>query len=70
MGDGDTSQIDGGGELVPGLGTVDYEALTVARVLPRLVDLSPGELCRVKDFERRHGNRRPVLDAIEQALVA
>ena len=57
-------------ELVPGLGTVDYESLTVARVLPRLADLSPGELRRVKDFERRHGNRQPVLEAIEQALAA
>jgi hypothetical protein len=57
-------------ELLPGLATIEYEQLTVARVLPRLADLSPGQLRRVLDFERRHGNRQPVLEAIERALAA
>jgi hypothetical protein len=57
-------------EIVPGLPSYDYERLTVARVLPRLADLNPSQLRRVLDFERRHGNRQPVLDAIEQALAA
>ncbi len=57
-------------ELVPGLATVDYEQLTVARVLPKLKELSPAQLRRVQDYERRHGNRQPVLDAIEHALAA
>jgi hypothetical protein len=57
-------------ELVPGLPLDDYKHLTVARVLPRLAEMSPSQLRRVLDFERHHGNRKPVLDAIEQALTA
>jgi hypothetical protein len=57
-------------EVVPGLPLDDYKQLTVARVLPRIADLNPAQLHRLLDYERRHGNRRPVLDAIEQALAA
>jgi len=57
-------------ELVPGLPLDDYKHLTVARVLPRLEQMSPSQLRRVLDFERHHGNRQPVLDAIEHALTA
>jgi hypothetical protein len=56
-----------------GIGTVNvlvpgYEGLTVAKVLPRLAALSRPQLQRLADYERRHMNRKPVLDAIERLL--
>jgi hypothetical protein len=57
-------------ELVPGLPLEDYKQLTVARVLPRIAQMSPSQLRLVLDFERHHGNRQPVLDAIQHALTA
>jgi hypothetical protein len=45
-----------------------YEELTVAQVTLRLAGLTPAELRRVHDFERRHANRKSVLDAIDRAL--
>jgi hypothetical protein len=47
----------------------DYDELTVARVLPRLERLTLSQLRRLQDYERRHANRRPVLDAIERLLA-
>ena len=46
-----------------------YDELTVAQVTPKLAGLTPAQLRRVRDFERRHGNRKSVLDAIEKALA-
>jgi polyhydroxyalkanoate synthesis regulator phasin len=46
----------------------DYEDLTVAQVMPRLTELTPSQLRQVRDFERRHANRKSVLAAIEKAL--
>ena len=45
-----------------------YDDLTAAQVAPRLNELTPAELRRVRDYERRHANRKSVLDAIEKAL--
>jgi hypothetical protein len=68
--DSEQASVVAADELVPGLPLDDYKHLTVAHVLPKLRQMTPAQLRRVLDFERRHGNRRPVLDAIEQALTA
>ncbi|MBV9806031.1 MAG: hypothetical protein JO286_02550 [Solirubrobacterales bacterium] len=45
-----------------------YDELTAAQVQGRLVGLSPAELRRVRDYERRHVNRKSVLAAIDKHL--
>jgi polyhydroxyalkanoate synthesis regulator phasin len=45
-----------------------YEELTVAEVKTRLGSLTPAELRKVRDYERRHGRRKGVLNAIESKL--
>lgn len=55
----------GTGESVPIRG---YDDLTAAQVQVRLGDLSPAELRKVRDYERRRANRKSVLAAIEKAL--
>ena len=47
---------------------LSYDELTVAQVQNRLTDLSDPELRAVRDYERRHGNRKSLLGAIEKAL--
>jgi hypothetical protein len=37
-------------------------------VLGRLSDLTPPELRKVRDYERRNANRKTVLNAIESKL--
>jgi hypothetical protein len=55
----------GVGPTFPVLG---YDDLTAAQVAERLSDLSPAELRKVRDHERRNANRKSVLTAIERAL--
>jgi polyhydroxyalkanoate synthesis regulator phasin len=45
-----------------------YESLTAAQVQARLDDLTPAELRKVRDYERRNANRKTVLAAIESQL--
>jgi hypothetical protein len=45
-----------------------YEELTAAEVTARLTDLTPAELRKVRDHERRNANRKSVLNAIEKTL--
>jgi polyhydroxyalkanoate synthesis regulator phasin len=45
-----------------------YERLSAAQVTRQLGDLSPTQLRRVRDRERRDGNRKTVLSAIEKKL--
>jgi hypothetical protein len=45
-----------------------YDELTVAELSKRLRDLKAPELRRVRDYERRHANRKSLLDAIEKRL--
>jgi hypothetical protein len=45
-----------------------YEDLTATEIQRRLGDLTPPELRKVRDYERRHGNRKTVLNAIEAKL--
>ena len=48
---------------------LNYEDLTAAQINERLSDLSPAELRKVRDHERRNANRKSVLNAIEKALA-
>lgn len=45
-----------------------YDELTAAQVQGCLDGLSPAELRRVRDYERRHANRKSVLAAIDKHL--
>jgi hypothetical protein len=53
----------------PSFPILGYDELTAAQVNSRLKGLSPTELRRVREYERRHANRKSVLDAIERALA-
>ncbi|TML32526.1 MAG: hypothetical protein E6G29_13100 [Actinobacteria bacterium] len=57
----------GVGQSFPILG---YDDLTAAQVQGRLDSLTPAELRKVRDYERRNANRKSVLDAIEGRLAA
>src|SRR3954469_6459017 len=45
-----------------------YDDLTAAEVGERLTELSPPELRKVRDYERRNANRKSVLQNIERKL--
>ncbi|HWI71288.1 MAG TPA: hypothetical protein VNT55_05000 [Baekduia sp.] len=45
-----------------------YEDLTAAQITRRLADLTPAQLRKVRDHERRHDARKSVLAAIERKL--
>ena len=45
-----------------------YDELTAGQVTTRLDGLSPAQLRTVREYERRHANRKSVLAAIEKAL--
>jgi hypothetical protein len=45
-----------------------YDDLTAAEVNKRLGDLTPAQLRKVRDHERRHAARRSVLRAIDRKL--
>ena len=45
-----------------------YDDLNVGEVRARLGGLTPAELRKVRDYERRHANRKTVLAAIEAKL--
>jgi hypothetical protein len=45
-----------------------YDDLSAQQVQERLDGLSPAELRKLRDYERRHANRKTVLDRIERKL--
>jgi polyhydroxyalkanoate synthesis regulator phasin len=53
----------------PSLPILGYDELTAAQVGQRLTGLTPAELRKVREYERRHANRKSVLAAIEKALA-
>jgi polyhydroxyalkanoate synthesis regulator phasin len=53
----------------PAFPIMRYDELTAAQVNDRLGDLSPPELRKVRDHERRNANRKSVLAAIEKQLA-
>jgi hypothetical protein len=54
--------------IPPSFPILGYDDLTAAQVAERVSDLSPPELRKVRDYERRNANRKSVLTAIERAL--
>jgi polyhydroxyalkanoate synthesis regulator phasin len=59
-------RVVGVGPTFPILG---YDDLTAAQISHRLDDLTPAQLRKVRDYERRHGNRKSVLAAVERKLA-
>lgn len=55
----------GGGSSFPIAG---YDELTAAKVTERLAGLTPAELRKIRDHERRNANRKTVLAAVERRL--
>jgi polyhydroxyalkanoate synthesis regulator phasin len=52
----------------PSFPITNYDDLTAAQISSRLDTLTPAELRKVRDYERRRGNRKSVLEAIESKL--
>ena len=52
----------------PAFPIIGYDDLTVSQVQGRLGALKPPELRKVRDYEKRHANRKTVLADIEQRL--
>jgi polyhydroxyalkanoate synthesis regulator phasin len=52
----------------PSFPILGYDELTAGQVESRLSDLTPAQLRKVRDYERRHGNRKTILNAIESRL--
>ena len=52
----------------PSFPITGYDDLTAAQIQGRLTTLTPAELRKVRDYERRNANRKSVLNAIEQKL--
>jgi polyhydroxyalkanoate synthesis regulator phasin len=46
-----------------------YDELNASQVVSRLKDLTPAQLRKVRDHEKRHDNRKSVLSAIERQLA-
>ena len=46
-----------------------YDELNASQVVSRLKDLTPAQLRKVRDHEKRHDNRKSVLTAIEKQLA-
>jgi polyhydroxyalkanoate synthesis regulator phasin len=59
-------RVAGVGPSFPVLG---YDDLTASQIQGRLDTLTPAELRKVRDYERRNANRKSVLDAIESKLA-
>jgi hypothetical protein len=53
----------------PSFPITGYDDLTVSQVEKRLGTLTPAELRKVRDYEKRHANRKTVLSRIEQRLA-
>jgi hypothetical protein len=47
---------------------VNYAELSAAQVQTQLADLTPAQLRKIRDYERRHANRKTVLDPIDRKL--
>ena len=46
-----------------------YDELTAPQIVSRLKDLTPAQLRKVRDHEKRNDNRKSVLSAIEKQLA-
>jgi polyhydroxyalkanoate synthesis regulator phasin len=52
----------------PNFPVTGYDDLTANQIQGRLSGLTPAELRKVRDYERRHANRKSVLSSIESKL--
>jgi polyhydroxyalkanoate synthesis regulator phasin len=52
----------------PSFPIIGYDDLAAEKVKQRLGSLTPAELRKVRDYERRHADRKSVLAAIEKRL--
>jgi polyhydroxyalkanoate synthesis regulator phasin len=52
----------------PSFPITGYDELNAGQVQQRLPTLKPADLRKVRDYERRHANRKSVLTAIEKRL--
>jgi len=52
----------------PSFPVTGYDDLTAAQIQSRLANLTPAELRKVRDYERRNANRKSVLSTIEAKL--
>jgi len=52
----------------PSFPILGYDDLTAAQVQSRLDGLSPAELRKVRDYEKRNANRKSVLDSVQTKL--
>jgi polyhydroxyalkanoate synthesis regulator phasin len=52
----------------PNFPILGFDDLTAAQVQTRLDGLTPAELRKVRDYEKRNANRKSVLDAVENKL--
>jgi hypothetical protein len=69
-GDRVLQQVDKARRAV-GIGTfpiLGYDDLSAGQVIDRLGDLTPAQLRKVRDHEKRNANRKSVLQAIERKL--
>jgi polyhydroxyalkanoate synthesis regulator phasin len=53
----------------PAFPILGFDDLTAGQVTARLGELKSAELRRVRDYERKHANRKSVLEAVEKALA-
>jgi hypothetical protein len=53
----------------PNFPIIAYDDLTADQVVGRLTNLTPAELRKVRDYERRNANRKTVLNSIESKLA-
>ncbi|MEA2443799.1 MAG: hypothetical protein QOJ12_1091 [Thermoleophilales bacterium] len=47
---------------------LNYDDLSAGQITDRVSDLTPAQLRKVRDYERRNANRKSVLSALERAL--
>lgn len=65
-----TREAELGASVLGGLGTEDYEGLTVAEVTEKLNDLSVEELKRLRELEKRTKDRESLVERIDRKLRA
>jgi polyhydroxyalkanoate synthesis regulator phasin len=53
----------------PNFPILGYDDLTAGQVTSSIDDLTPAELRKVRDYERRNANRKSVLNAVEKKLA-
>jgi len=53
----------------PSFPILGYDDLTASQVQSRLDTLTPAELRKIRDYERRNANRKSVLEAVETKLA-